>query len=236
MKPPIHRLLNRMVLLRERTTISLKLLGLYYLALMCPINIGLIPLSQLCISSIGYLPKFWSSSLHYRLCRCYCFLLGYSVVFHLSTFIYKNQCSKLDPCDIRCLFLGYVVHQKGYRCYDPATKRTYVTMDVTFLGSKTFFSSSIPNSPRQREIKDDELNWLQFVGVSMGARAGVGGGFPPFLAPPRTPAGAHANRTKKGESMRGGASLIPRSRNMRNQMGDAISTGILMLMLTYITF
>jgi transposase InsO family protein len=47
--------------------------------------------------------------------------------------LHKNQRTKLDPCAIRCLFLGYVVHQKGYRCYDPTTKCTYVTMDVTFL-------------------------------------------------------------------------------------------------------
>jgi hypothetical protein len=76
--------------------------------------------------------------------------------------LHKNQRSKLDPCAVRCLFLGYAVHQKEYRCYDPATKRTYVTMDVTFLESETFFSSSVPDSPRQGEIRNDEPNWLQF--------------------------------------------------------------------------
>ncbi|KAL6326629.1 hypothetical protein AAG906_009755 [Vitis piasezkii] len=36
------------------------------------------------------------------------------------------MCSLLSlPC--------YVVYQKGYRCYDPFTRHTYVTMDVTFL-------------------------------------------------------------------------------------------------------
>jgi hypothetical protein len=57
--------------------------------------------------------------------------------------LHKNQRSKLDPCALRCLFLGYAVHQKGYRCYDPSTSRLYVTMDVTFLESKPFFS--VPN-------------------------------------------------------------------------------------------
>ncbi len=35
-------------------------------------------------------------------------------------------------------------------------------MDVTFLESETFFSSSVPDSPRQGEIRNDEPNWLQF--------------------------------------------------------------------------
>ena len=53
--------------------------------------------------------------------------------------LHKNQRTKLDPCAIRCLFLGYASHQKGHQCYDLATKRTNVTMDVTFLESETFF-------------------------------------------------------------------------------------------------
>jgi hypothetical protein len=85
-------------------------------------------------------------------------IFGCVVFVHL----HKNQRSKLDPCAIRCLFLGYAIHQKGYRCYDPATKHTYVTMDVTFLESETFFSSSVPDSPRQGEITNDEPNWIQF--------------------------------------------------------------------------
>jgi hypothetical protein len=45
--------------------------------------------------------------------------------------LHKNQRSKLDPYALRCLFLGYTVHQKGYRCYDPSTSRLYVTMDMS---------------------------------------------------------------------------------------------------------
>jgi hypothetical protein len=40
-------------------------------------------------------------------------------------------------------------------------------MDVTFLESETFFSSSVPNSPRQGEIRNDEPNWLQFDWLSL---------------------------------------------------------------------
>ena len=35
--------------------------------------------------------------------------------------LHKNQHTKLDPCVVRCLFLGYGLHKKGFRCYDPNT-------------------------------------------------------------------------------------------------------------------
>jgi hypothetical protein len=54
--------------------------------------------------------------------------------------LHKHQRTKLDPCALRCLFLGYATHQKGYRCYDPSTSRLYATMDVTFLEFEPFFS------------------------------------------------------------------------------------------------
>lgn len=74
----------------------------------------------------------------------------------------KNRRTKLDPCALRCLFLGYATHQKGYRCYDPGTKRTYVTMDVTFMESEPFYPSSSSTSSLQGEKLDEELNWLNF--------------------------------------------------------------------------
>ena len=74
--------------------------------------------------------------------------------------LHKNQRTKLDPCARRCLFLGYVVHQKSYRCYDPFIRRTYVTMDVTFLESKPFFPA--PTSSLQGETQDKEQKWLHF--------------------------------------------------------------------------
>lgn len=56
-------------------------------------------------------------------------VLGCVAYVHL----HKDQHTKLDPCVVRCIFLGYGSHQKGYRCYDLIHKCNYVTMDVTFL-------------------------------------------------------------------------------------------------------
>ena len=78
----------------------------------------------------------------------------------LCVHIHKNQQTKLDPCVVRCLFLGYGVQKKGYRCYDPIAKRTYITVDVTFLESENYFPSLVSNSPLQGEIHGEERNWL----------------------------------------------------------------------------
>lgn len=73
--------------------------------------------------------------------------------------IYTNTNARsFDVCALKCLFLGYAFHQKGYRCFDPQSKRTYVTMDVTFMESEMFFP---PNSALQREtIYHEGPNWL----------------------------------------------------------------------------
>ncbi|CAL9024714.1 unnamed protein product [Prunus brigantina] len=73
--------------------------------------------------------------------------------------LHKNQCSKLDPYVLRCVFVGYSTHQKGYCYYHPPTRHTYVTLDVTFLESKLFFHDPSSNSMLQGEIRSEEHNW-----------------------------------------------------------------------------
>ncbi|KAI5338139.1 hypothetical protein L3X38_017410 [Prunus dulcis] len=60
--------------------------------------------------------------------------------------VYSHQRSKLDPCALRCVFIGYSTTQKGYKCYHPHTQKVDITLDVTFhveddtnydLGEKT---------------------------------------------------------------------------------------------------
>lgn len=73
----------------------------------------------------------------------------------------KTQRTKLDPCAVRDVFLGYATHQKGYRCYYLPTQRTYVTMDVIFLESEMYFTPS-SNFSLQGEIGNEEHNWTDF--------------------------------------------------------------------------
>jgi hypothetical protein len=48
---------------------------------------------------------------------------------------------KLSPRARKCIFLGYSRTQKGYRCYSPESCRYFVSADVTFFESTSFFSS-----------------------------------------------------------------------------------------------
>jgi len=40
--------------------------------------------------------------------------------------------SKLDPKAERCIFIGYSLEQKGYRCFNPSIRKLQVSRDVVF--------------------------------------------------------------------------------------------------------
>lgn len=62
-------------------------------------------------------------------------------VFGCTAFVHEHKhLDKLDPRAIKCVFTGYSPTQKGYRCFEPKSKRIFVTMDVTFVENQPFFS------------------------------------------------------------------------------------------------
>ena len=40
--------------------------------------------------------------------------------------------TKLDSKSKKCIFIGYAIEQKGYRCYKPITNYVKVSRDVVF--------------------------------------------------------------------------------------------------------
>ena len=39
---------------------------------------------------------------------------------------------KLDPKSEKCILVGYSLEQKGYKCYNPSTRKSRVSRDVVF--------------------------------------------------------------------------------------------------------
>lgn len=81
-------------------------------------------------------------------------IFGCSVFVHIP----KARRTKLDPCAVKCVFLGYGIHQKGYRCFDPITKKLYVTMDCDFLETEYYYAS--PQSSVEGEKNNQHSDWL----------------------------------------------------------------------------
>ncbi|KAK3038643.1 hypothetical protein RJ639_027306 [Escallonia herrerae] len=76
--------------------------------------------------------------------------------------LHKHQRNKLSPRALRCVFVGYAAHQKGYRYYHPPTRKMFITLDVVFHRDLMYFSTeSELQGEHQKEIQtldyDDEL-------------------------------------------------------------------------------
>lgn len=62
-------------------------------------------------------------------------------IFGCSDFVHNlnPHRSKLYPKSIKCVFLRYSPHQKGYRCYSPTTRKFYHYMNVTFIENHPYY-------------------------------------------------------------------------------------------------
>ena len=64
-----------------------------------------------------------------------------------------NQ-TKFTPRAQACVFVGYPIHQSGYKCFHPPFRKYFVTMDVTFCENRPYF----PVSHLQGESVSEKSN------------------------------------------------------------------------------
>ena len=92
------------------------------------------------LSPFEVLNKIKPSLNHLRVFGCVCYVLKPGEL--------RN---KLEAKSIKGMFIGYSITQKGYKCYDPETRKVMVSRDVKFVETKGYY---------------DEKNWESLKDLS----------------------------------------------------------------------
>jgi Reverse transcriptase (RNA-dependent DNA polymerase) len=59
----------------------------------------------------------------------------------------SKERNKLSPLSTKCVFLGYAIGQKGFRCYDPKSRKMKISRNVIFLESIFYYQHHSNLSP-----------------------------------------------------------------------------------------
>ena len=78
---------------------------------------------------------------------------GCTVFVHVPTHLR----SKFDPRTKKCIFLGYAPNKKGYKCFNPTTRKIHASMDVNFIENIPFYNKTT----LQGESSNEDRFWQQ---------------------------------------------------------------------------
>ena len=62
-------------------------------------------------------------------------------IFECTAFvhIHSHNRGKLEPHATKCVFVGFAPTQRRYKCFEPISKKMFVTIDVTFFELIPYF-------------------------------------------------------------------------------------------------
>lgn len=80
-------------------------------------------------------------------------------VFGSTVFVHipSHSWSKLDPRAAKCIFIGYAPNKKGYKFYNPQTKKFFVSMNVSWMENKPYFHQKSLKGEKE-SIEDNFLD------------------------------------------------------------------------------
>ena len=64
---------------------------------------------------------------------------------------------KLDLKSEKCILIGYSLEQKGYKCYNPSTRKVRVSRDVVFDGSTSWYEPGTTTTSFDPELTEQEI-------------------------------------------------------------------------------
>ncbi|KAL5810289.1 hypothetical protein ACOSQ4_026857 [Xanthoceras sorbifolium] len=102
-------------------------------------------------------------------------------IFGCTIFVHQPRLSqsKLDARAKKCVFIGYAPSQKGYKCFNPSNRRTYLSMDVKFLENQPFFTNHLQGENHKKDEIQQVSNLIPAGPLSSGS------GLAPFLDFPK---------------------------------------------------
>ncbi|WZY72232.1 hypothetical protein YC2023_004472 [Brassica napus] len=146
-------------------------------------------------SPFEVLNKHKPSLEHIRIFGCLCYVL-----------IPGELRNKLEARSTKAMFIGYSTTQKGYKCYNPDTRRVLVSRDVKFVEERGYYEEQ--NKEDLKDLTSERATTLRIILESIGVKVRQdqqGSGSNPGSQPPTggrsaTPTSDHGGERSEPET------------------------------------